>query len=459
MNKNAATFIAKSTIKAADLEHRRKINYNISKYNAAVPNGKKQFANIESTRELAKNIKWEAVEHLDKYLLEFEKKISERGVKVFWAENDKQTLEIIGKICTEKNCKTVVKSKSMVTEEIHLNPYLEKLGIESVETDLGEYIQQLDNEPPYHIVTPAMHKSKEDVARVFTEHLGVPNCLTPEELTQVARNTLREKFANAEVGITGANFILADIGAVAVTENEGNARLSCSMPKTHIVIAGIEKVLPSVHDLHLFWPLLSTFGTGQKVTVYNTIITGAKLENEVDGPAEMYVILLDNGRTNLLVNPTVREALNCIKCGACLNVCPVYKNIGGHSYGTTYSGPIGKVITPYMKGMEDYKHLSYASSLCGACTEVCPVHINIHELLIDNRREAVLEGYSTIAERVAWKAWKKASLSRKLMNSGNAKLKNWVVNKMVKGWSKQRGDIQFSKKTFNEMWQDFRTDL
>lgn len=459
MNKNAATFIAKSTIKAADLEHRRKINYNISKYNAAVPNGKKQFTNIESTRELAKNIKWEAVEHLDSYLLEFEKKISERGVKVFWADTDEQALEIIGKICTEKNCKTVVKSKSMVTEEIHLNPYLEKLGIESVETDLGEYIQQLDNEPPYHIVTPAMHKSKEDVAKVFTEHLGVPNGLTPEELTQVARNTLREKFANAEVGITGANFILADIGAVAVTENEGNARLSCSMPKTHIVIAGIEKVLPSVHDLHLFWPLLSTFGTGQKVTVYNTIITGAKLENEVDGPTEMYVILLDNGRTNLLVNPTVREALNCIKCGACLNVCPVYKNIGGHSYGTTYSGPIGKVITPYMKGMEDYKHLSYASSLCGACTEVCPVHINIHELLIDNRREAVLEGYSTIAERVAWKAWKKASLSRKLMNSGNAKLKNWVVNKMMKGWSKHRGDIQFSKKTFNEMWQDFRTDL
>ena len=459
MNKNAATFIAKSTIKAADLEHRRKINYNISKYNAAVPNGKKQFTNIENTRELAKNIKWEAVEHLDSYLLEFEKKISERGVKVFWADTDEQALEIIGKICTEKNCKTVVKSKSMVTEEIHLNPYLEKLGIESVETDLGEYIQQLDNEPPYHIVTPAMHKSKEDVAKVFTEHLGVPNGLTPEELTQVARNTLREKFANAEVGITGANFILADIGAVAVTENEGNARLSCSMPKTHIVIAGIEKVLPSVHDLHLFWPLLSTFGTGQKVTVYNTIITGAKLENEVDGPTEMYVILLDNGRTNLLVNPTVREALNCIKCGACLNVCPVYKNIGGHSYGTTYSGPIGKVITPYMKGMEDYKHLSYASSLCGACTEVCPVHINIHELLIDNRREAVLEGYSTIAERVAWKAWKKASLSRKLMNSGNAKLKNWVVNKMMKGWSKHRGDIQFSKKTFNEMWQDFRTDL
>jgi len=459
MNKNAATFIAKSTIKAADLEHRRKINYNISKYNAAVPNGKKQFTNIKSTRELAKNIKWEAVEHLDSYLLEFEKKISERGVKVFWADTDEQALEIIGKICTEKNCKTVVKSKSMVTEEIHLNPYLEKLGIESVETDLGEYIQQLDNEPPYHIVTPAMHKSKEDVAKVFTEHLGVPNGLTPEELTQVARHTLREKFANAEVGITGANFILADIGAVAVTENEGNARLSCSMPKTHIVIAGIEKVLPSVHDLHLFWPLLSTFGTGQKVTVYNTIITGAKLENEVDGPTEMYVILLDNGRTNLLVNPTVREALNCIKCGACLNVCPVYKNIGGHSYGTTYSGPIGKVITPYMKGMEDYKHLSYASSLCGACTEVCPVHINIHELLIDNRREAVLEGYSTIAERVAWKAWKKASLSRKLMNSGNAKLKNWVVNKMMKGWSKHRGDIQFSKKTFNEMWQDFRTDL
>ncbi|HNJ58199.1 MAG TPA: 4Fe-4S dicluster domain-containing protein, partial [Chitinophagaceae bacterium] len=212
-------------------------------------------------------------------------------------------------------------------------------------------------------------------------------------------------------------------------------------------------------DLHLFWPLLSTYGTGQKVTVYNTIVTGAKQNGEVDGPEEMYVILLDNGRTNLLENTKVREALYCIRCGACLNACPVYKNIGGHTYATTYSGPIGKVITPYMQGMNEFKHLSYASSLCGNCTEVCPVKINIHELLIENRRESVLQSYSSIAERIAWKAWKKASLNRKMMNKGTGKLKNWVVNKLIKGWSKHRGDLNFSEKTFNEMWQAFRTDL
>jgi L-lactate dehydrogenase complex protein LldF len=459
MNKTAATFIAKSTIKAADLDHRRKINFNIGKYNTAVKTGKNQFANLSHANQYAKNIKWDAIEHLDTYLLEFEEKITARGVKVIWALNTQQALDAIGKICKEKNCKTVVKSKSMVTEEIHLNEFLETKGIQSVETDLGEYIQQLDNEPPYHIVTPAMHKSKEDIARLFAEKLGVPNGLTPEELTQVARTTLREKYIQAEVGITGANFILADIGGIAVTENEGNARLSCSMPKTHIVIAGIEKMLPSVNHLHLFWPLLSTYGTGQKVTVYNTIVTAAKQNGESDGPEDMYVILLDNGRTNLLSNIKAREALYCIRCGACLNACPVYKNIGGHTYATTYSGPIGKVITPYMKGLQEYKHLSYASSLCGNCTEVCPVKINIHELLIDNRRESVLHGYSSMAERIAWKAWKKASMSRKMMNKGNHKLKNWVINKLFKGWTKHRGDLNFSEKTFNQMWQEFRTDL
>jgi L-lactate dehydrogenase complex protein LldF len=347
----------------------------------------------------------------------------------------------------------------MVTEEIHLNHFLEQRGIESVETDLGEYIQQLDGEPPYHIVTPAMHKSKEDVARLFAAKLGVPGGLSPEELTQVARQLLREKYVQAEVGVTGANFILADIGGIAITENEGNARLSCSMPKTHVVLVGIEKVLPSVNDLHLFWPLLSTYGTGQKVTVYNTVITGPRQENENDGPEEMYVILLDNGRTNLLANPTAREALYCIRCGACLNACPVYKNIGGHSYETTYSGPIGKVITPYLSGMGEYKHLSYSSSLCGNCTEVCPVRINLHELLLDNRHEAVLQGSSTMAERIAWKVWKKASLNRKTMNMGSGSIKNWVVNKVFKGWTAHRGNLDFSNKTFNQMWQEFRSDL
>lgn len=454
MTDTAASFIAKSTIKAADLEHRRKINFNIGKYNAVVPIGKQQFTNVMDARERAKNTKWEAIEHLDQYLLEFEKKITARGARVVWAEDTEQALAEIGKICKEKQCKTLVKSKSMVTEEIHLNDYLEKNGIESVETDLGEYIQQLDGEPPYHIVTPAMHKSKEDVAKLFANKLGTKPDLTPEQLTLVARQKLREKYVEAEVGVTGANFIIADIGGIALTENEGNARLSCAWPKTHIVIVGIEKVIPSIKDLSLFWPLLSTFGTGQKVTVYNTIISGPRQADESDGPEEMIVILLDNGRTNLLSNPTSREALYCIRCGACLNACPVYKNIGGHAYETTYSGPIGKVITPHLRGVDDYKHLSYASSLCGNCTEVCPVRINLHELLLDNRHEAVVQGSSTIAERVAWKAWKMASLNRLMMNMGNGKMKNWVVNKVFKGWSMHRSELDFSQKTFNELWKE-----
>ncbi|WP_315818396.1 LutB/LldF family L-lactate oxidation iron-sulfur protein [Paraflavitalea speifideaquila] len=380
MSDIVSTFMAKSTVKAADLEHRRKVNFNISKYNATVPLGKEQFSNVHLARERAKNVKWRAIEMLDVYLEEFESNLMKRGGKVIWAEDSKQALEEIAKICAEKNCKTIVKSKSMVTEEIHLNDFLEKKGIESVETDLGEYIQQLDGEPPYHIVTPAMHKSKEDVAKLFYNKLGTAPNLTPSELTLVAREKLRTKYVEAEIGITGANFIIADIGGIAVTENEGNARLSCAFPKTHIAIVGIEKIIPSINDLGLFWPLLATYGTGQQVTVYNTIVSGPRQPGETDGPEEMYVILLDNGRTKILANEKARESLYCIRCGACLNACPVYKNIGGHAYGTTYSGPIGSVITPHLKEMNDWKHLSYASSLCGNCTEVCAVKINLHEL-------------------------------------------------------------------------------
>ncbi len=423
MSEHSQSFIAKSADKTADREHRRKINFNIGKYNAVVPKGKEQFINVNLAREKAKNLKWKAIENLDKMLESFEAKITKRGAKVIWAEDAKQALEEIGKICAEKNCKTLVKSKSMVTEEIHLNKFLEAQGIESVETDLGEYIQQLDGEPPYHIVTPAMHKSKEDVAKLFAEKLGTDPKLTPEQLTLVARDVLRKKYVEAEVGITGANFIIADIGGIAITENEGNARLSCSMPKTHIVVAGIEKVIRSMNDLALFWPLLATYGTGQKITVYSTIVTGPKQENETDGPDEMYVILLDNGRTNILANEKSRESLYCIRCGACLNACPVYKNIGGHSYEATYSGPIGSVITPHLNGMKEWKHLSYASSLCGNCTEVCAVKINLHELLLENRHEAVDEGDSSFAERTGWKLWKQAMLKRSLMNMGNRTIK------------------------------------
>lgn len=454
MTKTASSFIAKSTIRAADLEHRRKINFNIGKYNATVPQGKKQFTALATSRQMAKNRKWEAIEHLDQYLLEFEERITARGARVIWAEDTQQALDAIGKICKEKNCSTLVKSKSMVTEEIHLNDFLEQQGIESVETDLGEYIQQLDGEAPYHIVTPAMHKSKEDVAKLFAEKLGTPANLTPEELTLVARKILREKYTTAQVGVTGGNFIVADVGGIAITENEGNARLSCSWPATHIVVVGIEKVIPSVRDLSLFWPLLSTFGTGQQVTVYNSIVTGPRQPGETDGPEEMYVILLDNGRTHLLEQPDFRQALYCIRCGACLNACPVYKNIGGHSYETTYSGPIGKVITPHLKGLDDYQHLSYASSLCGNCTEVCPVNIQLHELLLDNRHEAVVQGMSSMGERLAWKCWKLASLNRSMLNMGSARIKNWVVNRVFKGWTAHRSELDFAKQTFNEWWKE-----
>ncbi|MEP6684345.1 MAG: LutB/LldF family L-lactate oxidation iron-sulfur protein [Parafilimonas sp.] len=456
MSKSASTFIAKSTVKAANLDHRRKINFNINKYNAVVPQAKLQFDDIMAVREQAKNIKWRAIENLGSMLEQFEKNISARGAKVIWAETAEEALTEIGKICKAKNCKTLVKSKSMVTEEIHLNKFLEKNGIESIETDLGEYIQQLDNEPPYHIVTPAMHKSKEDVAKLFAEKLGTPEGLSPQQLTLVAREKLRKKYVEAEVGVTGANFLIADTGSISVTENEGNARLSSAFPKTHIVVAAIEKMLPSLTDLSLFLPLLATYGTGQKLTVYNTIISGPKQKNETDGPEEMYVILLDNGRTNLLANPKTREALYCIRCGACLNACPVYKNIGGHSYDTTYSGPIGSVITPHLKNLKEYKHLSYASSLCGNCTEVCPVRINLHELLLENRYEAVAEGDSSVAERVAWKMWKLSSLKRSMMNMGNGNMKNKVVNTLFKGWTKHRANLDFSNKTFNEMWKEQR---
>ena len=453
MSESSSTFKAKSTVKSADLEHRQKINFNIARYNAIVPQGKDQFSDVHLARERAKNVKWKAIETLDQMIEQFEKNFIKNGGKLIYASTPQDALDEILAICKEKNCKTLVKSKSMVTEEIHLNSFLEKNGIESVETDLGEYIQQLDGEAPYHIVTPAMHKSKEDVAKLFAEKLGTDPRLTPEELTLVAREKLREKYVQAEVGVTGANFIISDTGSIAVTENEGNARLSAAFPKTHIAIVGIEKMLPSITDLGLFWPLLATYGTGQKITVYNTIISGPRKPNETDGPEEMYVILLDNGRTNIIANPKQRESLYCIRCGACLNACPVYKNIGGHSYGATYSGPIGSVITPHLQGMAEYKHLSYASSLCGNCTEVCAVKINLHELLLENRHEAVEEGDATLAERLAWKMWKIASLHRGMMNMSNGKMKNWMVNKIFKGWQKHRSELHFSQKTFNEMWR------
>jgi L-lactate dehydrogenase complex protein LldF len=454
MTEQQNIFLAKSEIKAHDLEHKRKITFNIQKYNDAVVKGKQQFSDLDLARKRAKNIKWKTIERLDSYLEQFEKNFTSRGGKVIWAETGEEALQAVLQICREKNTKQVVKAKSMVTEEIHLNAFLADNGIDSVETDLGEYIQQLDGEAPYHIVTPAMHKSKEDVARVFHEKLGTEPNLSPTEITKIARKNLREKYITAEVGITGGNFLLADVGGVCVTENEGNGRLSTTFPPTQIAIVGIEKLLPSINDLQLFWPLLATYGTGQQLTVYNTIFTGPRKQGETDGPEEMYVILLDNGRTNLL-RKEVRESMYCIRCGSCLNACPVYKNIGGHAYGATYSGPIGAVITPHLKGMQEYKHLSYASSLCGNCTEVCPVKINIHEMLLENRTIAVDENLNGFKENMTWRLWRDAMMSRRILNAAGPGMKTKVVNKLFKSsWGKHRGDIHFAERSFNKMWKD-----
>jgi L-lactate dehydrogenase complex protein LldF len=345
----------------------------------------------------------------------------------------------------------------MISEEINLNEHLESRQIESLETDLGEFIVQLAGEQPYHIVTPAMHKSKEDVARLFNEKFNLPANSTPEQITAFVRRFLRDKFMNADVGITGANFIISDTGSICLTENEGNGILSMSLPKVHIAIAGIEKVLPSLKHLDIFWPLLATHGTGQNMTAYNSIISGPRQEGETDGPQDMYVILLDNGRSEVLARKHQRRALSCIRCGACLNTCPVYKTIGGHAYGTTYSGPIGSVITPWMKGMNDYKHLSYASSLCGSCTEVCPVKINLHELLLYNRNDSVKLRYYSVFDALSMFAWKKIMLNRKWMDTGSGKLKNLILNKVfAKAWGPRRKLPTLSERNFKQLWEERR---
>jgi L-lactate dehydrogenase complex protein LldF len=347
----------------------------------------------------------------------------------------------------------------MTTEEIHLNHHLEKENIESIETDLGEYIVQQRNEPPYHIVTPAMHLSKEDVAKTFHEKFNLPVNSTPKEIAGFVRTHLREKYMDAGAGITGANFLVADSGAVVVTENEGNAMMSVSFPKIHIAIAGLEKIIPSLTDLDLFLPLLATHGTGQNVTVYNSLFTGPRFQKEEDGPEDMYVILLDNGRTELLAKENQRQALSCIRCGACLNACPVYQNVGGHAYGTTYSGPIGSVITPYLRSMKDFKHLSFASSLCGRCTEVCPVKIDVHKLLLYNRGDSVAQGLAPGSERWIFFFWKKAMLNRETMNKGGAKAKNFILrNFFQKSWGPRRELPVIAPRSFNQMWHDEHPD-
>lgn len=448
-------FLEASENKAFDVVHRKTIQYNITQYDKKVIQGKQQFGNLELAKTRASFLKQKAIDNLEKYLIDFEGNFTRRGGKVIWAQDAEEAVKEALQIMQRVNTKTVVKAKSMVTEEVDFNHELEQNGIESIETDLGEYIVQLRNEPPYHIVTPAMHLSKEDVAKTFQEKKNTPANLSPEQVTDFVRKELRSRYSKAEVGVSGGNFLIADIGAVAVTENEGNGVLSAAFPKIQIAIVGIEKIIPSFSDLDLFWPLLSTYGTGQNLTVYNTIYTGPKQAGEIDGPEEMYIILLDNGRTKLLAETEQRRALSCIRCGACLNACPVYQTIGGHAYGTTYSGPIGSIITPHFQGMQEFKHLSYASTLCGKCTEVCPVKIDIHKLLLLNRKLSVDTGLSPKTENWIWLFWKKAMLKRSKMDKGGAKIKNFMLKQFFKKqWGDRRDLPEVAPKSFNQLWRE-----
>lgn len=455
MNTLFQKFIEDSEQRAFDSEHRKRLNYNIGRYDIQVAKGKEQYQNLELARRRTANIKHKALNNLDKYLAEFENNFSKRGGKVIWATNEKEAQKEILHIIKKSKAQVIVKQKTMVSEELELNELFEKNKREVFETDLGEYIVQIAGEKPYHILTPAMHKSKEDVAKLFHEKFNLPSDCIPEQITRFVRDKLRGEFIRADLGITGGNFVIADVGAIALTENEGNGLLSMAFPKIHIVIVGIEKLIPALEDLDLFLPLLAQHGTGQHLTAYNNIVFGPKTEFEPDGPDEMYVILLDNRRTELLNFKEQRRALSCIRCGACLNGCPVYRSIGGYTYRATYSGPIGSVISPHYLGMRDYNHLSFASTLCGKCTEVCPVKIPLHELLLQNRHEAVSQKYISYKWRIIVQGWKTLMLHRWMIDKPKSKLKNRIIVRFGrKMWGPRRTLPKIAHKSFKERWKE-----
>ena len=363
---------------------------------------------LEELRTQANLVKNHTLENLDHYLEQFEANATARGARVVWARDGAAVVEFLAGLVSEKNARLIVKSKSMTTEEIDLNERLAERGTEPVETDLGEFIIQLAHERPYHIVAPALHKTRYDVADLFTARLGVEREIEIEKQTKIARRVLRAKFLAADIGVSGANFLVADSGTVVLVENEGNIRLTTTAPKVHVAIAGIEKLVPRAQDLAVFLRLLGRSGTGQPLTVYTSFLSGPRRESEIDGPDELYIVLLDNGRTRLLADREKRQSLYCIRCGACLNHCPVYRKIGGHNYPWVYSGPIGAVITPQYLGVTHQPWLPFASSLCSACAEVCPVKIDLPKLLLDLRAEVnqaqARQGRNRL-ERLAFKMW------------------------------------------------------
>ncbi|MBM4073663.1 MAG: iron-sulfur cluster-binding protein [Planctomycetes bacterium] len=421
------------------------------------------LADSNALRDHAKRIKEHALAHLDRYLEQLEASVLRLGGKVHWAEDAADARSIILDIARHSGCKNIVKSKSMTSEEVHLNPALEAAGLDVAETDFGEFIIQLAGERPSHLVAPAVHHTRESVARVLSEHLGERLADDPRSLALTGRRVLREKFRRADMGITGANFAVAETGTIVLITNEGNGRLTTTCPRVHVALMGIEKVIPRLQDLPVFLKLLARAATGQTLSVYTTMITGPRRLGELDGPDEFHLVLLDNGRSRIL-SSGFRESLQCIRCGACLNACPVYRRIGGHAYGGVYSGPIGSILTPLYDSVEQNPHLPHASSLCGACQAACPVKINIPQMLI-GLRELQHQRQANRLEGLAYKMWsamlRRPWLYRLALRLAGVFLwplaKNGWLQRLPgpgEGWTSVRDFPAPARRSFRDRWRD-----
>lgn len=377
-------FLAASEAAVRDTELRRKLENATGRHLEHVAETRAEFPAYDDERATARLIKQDAIGRLDELLVELKERLEANGCRVFVAVDAAEARKYIVDLARARGARRVVKGKSMTTEEIALNAALGEAGCEVVETDLGEYIVQLSGERPSHIITPAIHLSKEDIGALFHDKLDIPYTAEPEALTAVARQRLRETFLAADMGVTGVNFAIAESGTLVLVENEGNGRMSSTLPEIFVAVMGIEKVIPKMADLSHFLEVLARTATGQKLTTYTNFVSGPRREGEADGPREVHVVMLDNGRSAMLADPVLREALYCLRCGACLNVCPVYRRIGGHAYGSTYPGPIGSIISPSLFGAAA-AHLPFASTLCGACREICPVKIDIPRILLHLR--------------------------------------------------------------------------
>ena len=423
-----------------------------------------ELPSSDGLRTLAGDIKQHTLDYLDHYLEQTIANAERRGTQVHLAGTAAEARRIIIGIARAAKCKSVIKSKSMVSEEIGLADDMHAAGLEVIETDLGEFVAQIDHDRPSHIVTPIIHKDKESIGELFANYFGTEYTNDPTALTRQARNHLRGIFRKADLGITGGNFIVAETGDVCSVENEGNVRQSMTTPRVLVSIVGIEKLVPRMADLAVLLKLLARSATGQTMTVYSSVFGGTKLPGEKDGPDETHLVLVDNGRTEILASEEYREILRCIRCGACLNACPVYRKIGGHSYGGVYPGPIGALLTPLFNGLEDHLDLPNASSLCGACYEACPVKINIPKHLISLRRDAVTAGISSPVERFIYRAWAwtyKGGWRYKFLNWGQkvglrwwAGKKGWInsVPGPASGWTQVRDLPAPPAKSFRDLW-------